>query len=71
MQAQVRQLRCGLDQHGLLRCNRPAAAAEGNGAQLTQQGLTQLTGLQQLHVYRSEQVTDEVVDRFWAVVRRQ
>jgi hypothetical protein len=42
--------------------------------ELTEQGLMQLTGLsclQQLYVDESEEVTEEVLDRFWAAVRRQ
>uniref|UniRef100_A0A383W0G3 Distal membrane arm assembly complex 2-like protein n=1 Tax=Tetradesmus obliquus TaxID=3088 RepID=A0A383W0G3_TETOB len=45
---------------------------EGN-AGLTQQGLMQLTGLkrlQMLHVDCNEEVTDHVVDGFWAAVRQ-
>jgi hypothetical protein len=46
---------------------------EGN-AWLTEQRLMQLTGLshlQHLRVGKKGEVTDEVLDRFWAAVRQQ
>jgi hypothetical protein len=45
---------------------------QGNGG-LTEQSLMQLTGLprlQHLGVDENEEVTDEVLDRFWAAVRQ-